>query len=311
MGGYLNFFQWKAKHPEHKPLYYVCGEEISTRLEVLDGVVSQFLARKINVDAKRGFADIENAILSETVQLKVITINNADSLDENQREILTEWAMRIAKGQMMQTVLVLHTNEVNPVTSLPFYRPYVEKGRFIECKTMTVENMVKYATDGYNLTESAANLLAEMVSYNFLKFNNELEKLSCLDLQIVDDSVIKELVVFSADDVFVTYMLNRNKKNAALVASSVNPATINSVLTFISRRLSFLYLVIQNDAPGIGAHKLAAILGVQPWQLLEYFSIKKYWNTALIIEKLKLLTVIEQQYSLYNSNILALLVNWW
>ena len=307
----MNYFQWRGKHPEHKPLYYVCGEEIATRLEVLDGCVSQFLARRLVVDAKKGFADVEIAVLAETQQLKVVTINNADKLDDEQKEIIINWAERIAKGQIMQTVLILHSDEVNPQTSLPIYRPFVEKGRFIECKQMTVENMVKYAMEGYNLTESAANLLAEMVSFNFLKFNNELEKLSCLDLQQIDERIVKELVVFSADDVFVNYMLNRNIKMAQMVASAVDAKQRNSVLTLIAKRLSFLYLVIQKDAPGIGAHKLAAMLNVQPWQLLEYFAIKRFWNGPLILNKLKLLTTVEQQYSAYNSNILSLLVNWW
>jgi hypothetical protein len=123
--------------------------------------------------------------------------------------------------------------------------------------------------------------------------------------------VVKQFVVFEADDLFLNKMLIRSRDQAKQVVSAVPQDTIPRVLNQLTKKLAFLYQVIINDAPGIGAHKLAGILGVQPWQLLEYFAIKKYWTASAILEKLKLLTVMEAQYTSHKTNILSLLAAWW
>jgi DNA polymerase III delta subunit len=312
-----NYNQWRSKHPENKLLYYVCGAELSLSLEVRDAVIQQWTHPPNNailqyVDvAKSSFASVENIVLMQPNSMRVVLLENVDKLQGNQRACVEHYAWLITQGRLTYTALVCFTREQNPDTADPFYRPFVEKGRFVECKTMSVDNMKKYAMDDYNCTEEAANVLAEMVSYSFLKFNNELEKLSCLDLPRIEATHIRDLVVFSAEDLFMNYMLVRNNPQALKVVSAVHESTVAQIMTNLVKKLAFLYLMIKEDTPGIGAHKLAAILGVQPWQLLEYFAIKKFWNGPLILEKIRLITQIESHYSKYSTNILPLLVAWW
>lgn len=305
-----NFFQWQSKHPEYKPLYYVCGEEMALRLEVIDAVQAQFAGDRVAVEAKQGFAAIERAVLTETSRLRIIVVSQADKLKSHQIVTLSDWAWRIVRGELTQTVLILHTEEINPDTALPQYRPFVDKGRFVECKAFTVENMKKYAMQSYPCTEAAADLLIELVSYNFRLLNNELEKLVTFETQI-DEALVRDVVVFSADDMFLNYMLRRSREQAIKVVSAVPADSIRQVLNTLARKLAFLYLVVIHDAPGMNVHKLAATLGVQPWQLLEFFAIKRYWNGPTLLEKLKLLTTIESHYYQHSSNILLLLASWW
>jgi len=308
-----NYTQWKSKHPENKNLYYVCGIELALCLEVVDAIIKQWPhARVVDLDARKiPFGQIDVALLEQPIGLRVVILRNIDVLLPGALVYIEHTAWLISQGKLPQTILVVYTAEDNPETSQDLYRPFVEKGRFVECKAMSVDNMKKYAMEDYRLTALAADLILELVSYNFNRLNNELEKLSCLDLLQIDENIVRELVVFSADDTFISHLLKHNNTQANLVVSAVPPDSINSVLTTLAKKLAFLYLVVINDTPGIGAHKLAAILGVQPWQLLEYFQIKRYWSAPTILEKLKLLTVIEQHHSSYASNVLPLLCAWW
>lgn len=305
-----NYFNWLSKHPEHKLLYYICGEEETLSLEVLDGVKSQFMGEKLTLSCKGSWASIEQAVLTEAAQIRVVVLTYVDLLDETKKDILLSWAKRIVAGDLPLVVLVIYTREVNPDTALPLFRPFVDKGRFVECKQLSVDNMKKYAMTSYGCTEQAALVLMELVSYNFRLLNNELEKLACLS-DVIDEDLVKELVVFSADDMLVNYLLRRMKDNSVRVVSAVPQAAIIPVLSHLTRKLAFLYMLIQADGPGMGAHKLAAILGVQPWQLLEYFAIKKYWNAPQVLQSLKLLTTMEEHYHKHASNILTLLAAWW
>ena len=306
-----NYWQFRSKHPEYKSAYWVCGEEMALRLEVVDSVVSQFQCQNKYWAEASDFSRVEDIILCETQERKVVVVEHAEAFKDYQADQVTKWASKIVAGKMGQTILIVHADEKNPDTAQPRYRPFVEKGRFVECKAMSVDGMRKYAMEDYKLTQPAADLLAELVSFNFLKFNNELEKIHCLNLESVDENIVRELVVFSAEDIFVKYMLSRNLNGAKMVVSAVNSSTVGSVLTHLAKKLSFLYLLFINDKPGTDAHRLAAVLGVQPWQLLEFFAIKRVWNSHLIMEKLKILTAIESQYSTHNTNPLPLLAAWW
>lgn len=86
---------------------------------------------------------------------------------------------------------------------------------------------------------------------------------------------------------------------------------IGRVLSTLVKKLSFLLLMMKNDRVRITAHALAAKLECQPWQLLEYFEMKKWWNEDKIVSKLKLVTELESVYASNQSNILPLLVGWW
>lgn len=221
------YWQFKSKHPEFKLLYYICGAEFSLVQEVRDAVISQWKHQAISdsvvldcgVDS---WSDIDSVLHMQPVGRRIVVLDNFQEIkDARKIGTVISVAWNIGIGVLSNIVLVVVSNEEKPETSSELYRPFVEKGRFVECKTMSVENLKRYCVEDYNCTEDAAELLLEKVSYNFVALNNELEKLSCLDVQITRDLVDK-LVLFSADNLLLRYLLNNQPVQAAKVVHVVS-----------------------------------------------------------------------------------------
>jgi DNA polymerase III delta subunit len=307
------YWQWRSKHPENKLLYYVCGVEYSLVQEVKDALLAHWShANIIKLDCKSSdWADVEHWILVEAEGLKLVCLENAQLLKPHQWERLAEYAWRIADMSLALTILVVVTNEEKPETAEARFRPFVEKGRFVECKQLSIDGLKRYCEDDYQCLPDAADRLLELCSYNFRKVNNELEKLRLLKLSPITPADVEKYVVFSADDLLVRYLLNRQSELAAKVAHVIPTSGCQSVMTYLTKKLSFIYVSMLNDAPGIGAHRLAARVGVQPWQLLEYFEVKRNWSLSLLEDKLRVLCQLEAMYAQNPTNVLQLLVRWW
>jgi len=306
------YFQWKARHPEKKLLYYICGPEYAMVQEVKDAVIAQWQNSIVttSLDCKRhAFASIEGSVLS-SVGGEMFVLENCQVFNDSQWTKVIDWVHAIIAGKF-PVLLVLVTNEEKPDTNLARFRPFVDKGRFVECKAVTQEALEKYCCDDYNLSVDNARLLISLCGFSFRKLNNELEKLAlvCNGAPAGDD--IRALVVFSAGDTIIRDLLERNQTQAKLNVHSVGVSEISNILRQLLVKLLFTYQAYKEDKPGIGAHRLAAIVGCQPWQLLEFFAIKRHWSVGSLEQHLKMLVEFEAMWSKNQTNVLPLLVQYW
>lgn len=307
------YWQFRAKHPEHKLLYYICGREYSLVQEVKDSVVSQWGTNDVFRQdcASVNFDVIESTIMTQRPASIVHVIENAQLLSDLNWQVIEFAARRIIAGDLLGVVLVVVTNEDKPDTKQSRYRPFVEKGRFVECKSLNMDSLKRYCQEDYHLTPEATDLILERVSYDFRKLNNELEKLACLGLDVIPKQLVEDLVVFSASDLLLTHLLHNQPSRASMVTAVVDYRDTNYILGTLCRKLVFLCRMLSNDAPGMSAHRLAAKLGVKPWQLVEYFPLKRSWTSEDLLSHIRLITEIEKLYYYHRSNVLLLLVEWW
>ena len=279
--------------------------------EVKDSVIAQWERMDtVRLDVSQGFAQIESAVLSVGTQLRHVVVENAQKFHDRHWEFITDWAWAIVQGKL-QVLLTITSDEEKPNTILERYRPFVEKGRFVECKQVTAESLEKYCVDDYGLSADNAAFIIDLCGYNFIKLNNELEKLRFVYGSNIQRHDIESLVVFTPQNLVVKYLLERNGESASKVVHTLIKSEISEIFRTLVVKLSFFLLVYKLDKPGMGAHRLATAAGCQPWQLLEYFSMKKHWTVTSLQEKLKLLTEFEDVWSKTQSNILGLLCRWW
>lgn len=307
------YWQWKSKHPENKPLYYVCGSEYSLVQEVKDSLIQQWRnVETWRLDAKQmKWSTIESQLLLSRPGINHLVLDNAHLLKPASWELIERLAQAIVSTASTTQLLTVITNEENPDTASSRFRPFVEKGRYVECKQLTEDGLKKYCMTDYCLTEEAADELIELCSSNFTKINNELEKLSLLGLNPVTPDTVRKFVVFSAEDLLVNHLLRRNMELAFRTLHVLKESDCPRVLSILASKLMFFRIAYSKDAPGIGAHKLAAAVGVQAWQLLEFFKIKRFWDAAMMDSKLQLITELERIYHSQRGNVLYFLVKWW
>lgn len=308
-----NFWQFRSKHPEHKRLYYVCGAEVGLVQEVVDLIISQWSIKPVIFDCDtkgKSFADMESFSLAAHVVDSIIVIQNAQNLNDKRWEHITKWAWGIVHGDIPRLCIIVISDESKPDTKELKFRPFVEQGRYVECKEMTVDSMKKYCTTDYDITEEAADLLLSKVSYNFRKLNNELEKLKCLHMRIRKETIDK-FVVFSPSAVILNLLLQRQKDLAIAASVSVNEKDVLTILNTLAKKLAMLYRIMLADGPRMKAHSLAKAVGIKPWQLLEYFEIKRWWNYSSINQAFKSLVKTEIVYRESPKSAMRLLVSWW
>ena len=296
-----------------KLLYYICGREYSLVQEVKDSVVSQWATNNVFRQdcVSVNFDIVESTIMTQRPSPIVYVLENAQLLSDSNWQVIEFAARRIIGGDLLGVILIVVTNEDKPDTKLSRFRPFVEKGRFVECKSLNLDSLKRYCQEDYHLTPEAADLILERVSYDFRKLNNELEKLACLNLTVISKQTVDDLVVFSASDLLLTHLLHNQSSRASMVTAVVDYRDTNYILGTLCRKLVFLCRMLRNDASGMSAHRLAAKLGVKPWQLVEYFPLKRFWTCEGLLSHIRLITEIEKLYYYHRSNILHLLVEWW
>jgi DNA polymerase III delta subunit len=299
------FVQFLRKHPARKNWYYVCGEEKLLVEDVVRMVVEMFDPdpRAFSVlDAKESVGNVMAALASDSpFPTRTIVLRNA--------QLLTEWD-RVHRALNDRLRLLVVTDERNPKTTESRYRPFVEKGQFVECSSMErPERMFDYVsvllTD---MEEGAVQYLVDRYEEDFPSLRNLVQQL--LLFPKPTGRLVRTLTEYGGAVTFASALISGGKKEAVRVLPRV-PRTeyLVLILRSLERELVREMFVVDALRQGLRGYDLYQNAGVPRWalpHLLERIDkervdltlvqrrIRLVAHTALLVDRGETLGVLER-----------------
>lgn len=279
--------QWRKKFPEGKRLMYLCGEDKSLVAQVLKDELSY---RPINdldyveLDGKDPVADIMGALNQYAKDgFRVVVLRNADTLKK--WGPLLEW---LSGPQMRETTLICVGNDVRPDTKEQRFRPFVEKGRFVECKPLTEEQLQEHIMLAGNYTREAAQLLIERTGGSTALVLNEMRKLAYLPGP-VDMDTVRAYVTVSESERFVDALFDNDKTLAMKIAASMEAEDFGFIVGSLEYALSNLVLLVFVRDKQLDLRDLAERTGIPIFLVGKYLRWGKGVTSSVLYKRIKLL----------------------
>jgi DNA polymerase III delta subunit len=299
------FIQFVKKHPARKNWYYVCGEEKLLVEDVVRMVVEMFDPdpRAFSVlDVKDSVGEAMATLASDTpFPTKTVVLRNG--------QLLVEWD-KIHRLLNDRLRLLIVTDERNPKTTEPQYRPFVEKGQYVECGKMDrPERMFDYVAHYLPpLEEGSVQYLVDRYEEDFPSLRNIVQQLRLFPA--VTGRLVKTLTEVGGAVTFATVLISGGKKEAVRSLPRV-PRTedLVSVLRSLERELVREMFVVDALRQGLRGYDLYQNAGVPRWSLphlleridkehvdldLVQRRIRLVAQTALLVDRGETLGVLER-----------------
>lgn len=131
--------------------------------------------------------------------------------------------------------LIMVSYEDNPVTTESRFRPFVEKGRYVECnRPVDLEEFVSKIS---NIKPLAVKSLITKTGGNLGRLLNELEKLECFNVVITESMVCEYVTPSCAEQDFIDSLLFGNKKQAFEVSILLTREDVPKIIGGLIYRL--------------------------------------------------------------------------
>ena len=305
-----NFLHYWNRRNDVYCLYYVCGEEIC-----LQELVIQTIRKTVNPgvmdyyvhDGVDKIANIMDTLTRELVgDKKLVIIRNGQKIKKFDRVV--EWAGRVR--EFSETCLVVQTNEKKVMTKEARYRPFVEQGLFIECKSLSKTKLYEWLLTSIDMTPDAFDLLLEHCGWELSKVLNEVKKLRFL-CRLVKAEDISYLCPRVHDERFVDQLLAGDKVKAKHALKLLGPGDESKVVGLLDYKLNLILQLALLRRQGASlkeaVHKLdiSFFVGKLHWDLCQTMSI------SVIRKRLSLLVSIDTKVGTgVNGALVVLLVQW-
>jgi DNA polymerase III delta subunit len=284
------FPQWRERFPEGKRLVYICGADRALVSEVYKSELSYRPIHELDYvvhDGKDHISDIM-ASLSQYSKggMRLVVIHNSDLIKK--WEPIIEWTT----SRMKDTTLLCVGNEVKPDTKQAYFRPFVEKGRFIECKPLNDEQMLDYIVRSGKFTKLAAETLVRRTGGSMFRILNEMKKLEYLPPPVTPE-VVEEYVLVSESDQLVDALFANDKKAAMHIAESLDQKELGFILGSLEYALSNLVLLVSVRDRQASAVDISERTGIPMFLMGKYFAWAKGVTTNVLYKRIKLLANVD------------------
>jgi DNA polymerase III delta subunit len=267
---------------------YICGED---KTLVADVLKAELAYRPINqldfveLDGKDPIADIMAALDQYAKDgYRVVVLHNADEL-KKWGPVIT-W---LTTAQMKTTNLICVGNDVRPDTKEQRFRPFVEKGRFVECKPLSEEQLLEHIVLTGKYTQPAAQLLIERTAGSTARVFNEMNKLSYLP-GAIDVEAVQEYVEQSESERFVEALFNGDKRLAMKIASSAEgDEDFGRIFGALEYTLSQLVLLVFVRDKQLELRDIAERTDIPIFLVGKYLSWAKGSASGTLYRRIKLL----------------------
>jgi DNA polymerase III delta subunit len=288
------FLQWLNSYPSKKRLLYVCGEDKALVFEVLQ---KELASRPLNdldyvtLDGKGPLADITAALEEfSTTGYRVVVVQNAEHIKDWDKII--EWA---SDKEMKRTTLICVGSDVKPNTKLPQFRMFFDKGKFIECRPLSEENLIKYVLSRGRFTKEASVALVKRTNGSSARILNELHKFEYLPAPVTAEQVATYVEV-SASEQLVEALFENKKSIAMQIATDLDEASFRFVLGALEYNLSNLVLFAFVKDKNATATDIADRSGIPVFLIGKYFLWSKGLTNTVLYKRIKLLANADAQY---------------
>jgi len=288
------FMQWAKSYPSGKRLLYICGEDTALVSEVLQKELSHRPLNDldyITLDGKGPLADITAALEEfSTTGYRVVVVQNAEHIKDWGKII--EWA---SDKEMKHTTLICVGNDIKPDTKLPHLRLFFDKGKFIECRPLSEENLIKYVLSRGRFTKEASVALVKRTNGSSARILNELHKFEYLPAPITAEQV-STYVEVSASEQLVEALFENKKATAMQIAAELDEASFRCVLGALEYNLSNLVLFAFVKDKNATATDIAERSGIPVFLIGKYFGWSKGLTNTVLYKRIKLLANADAQY---------------
>ena len=282
------FLQWAKNYPLKKRLLYICGEDHALVEEVLQ---KELVYRPLNdldyvtLDGKRAhLADITAALDQFSKDgFRVVVLMNADAVKEWDKII--EWA---SSKEMKETTFICVGNDTKPETRQSRFRPFIEKGRFIECKSLSEEQLVDYVLSRGRCTKEASIALVKRTAGSSARILNELRKFEYLPIPITAETV-NTYVEISESEQLVNALFENNKPLAMQIVGYLDEDTFRFIVGSLEYALTNMLILSTVQDKNASLRDIAERTSIPIFLLGKYFSWSKGVSTAMLYKRIKLL----------------------
>ena len=305
-----NFLQFWSRRSNIYCLYYVCGEETCLQEVVIQTIretVRPGVLDYYTHDGSDKIADIMDTLTRELAgDKKLVIIRNGQKIKRFDR--IVKWAELIK--QFTETCLVVQTNEVKVPTKDARYRPFVELGLFVECKSLSKTKLYEWLTASAEMTPDAFDLLLESCGWELSKVINEVKKLRYL-CRIVKVEDIAALCPRTYDERFVDQLLIGDKAKAKHALRLLGPEEKSKIVGLLDYKLNLLLQLALLRRQGLGLKEAVYRLGVSFFVAKIHWDLCQTMTISVIRKRLSLLVNIDTRVRAGQNGALAVLLALW
>jgi DNA polymerase III delta subunit len=245
----------------------------------------------VTLDGKGPLADI-TAALEEFAKTgsRVVVVTNAEHIKDWDKII--EWA---TDKELKRTALICVGNDIKPNTKLAHFRLFFDRGKFIECKPLSEENLVKYVLSRGRFTKEASSALVKRSNGDSARILNELHKFEYLPAPITAEMVVT-YVEASESEQLVEALFENKKPLAMQIANFLDEESFRFVLGSLEYNLSNLVLFSFVRDKNATASDIAERSGIPVFLIGKYFLWSKGLSNTVLYKRIKLLTNADAQY---------------
>jgi DNA polymerase III delta subunit len=270
---------------------YICGEKILVN-EVYKKELESRKCEALNfvvMDGSDKVPDLHATLnqFSTKSEDRLVVIKNADKISN--WDFVIEWTK---SRYMRYTSLICVGNETKPQTKEDKYRPFIEKGRFVDCKALKQEQILEMISHTGKFSSGAATALYESCSGDLGKIINEINKFNYLDGEITKNIVLSHVVSEHTDIIYALF----EKGERLQVAKSINEKNIALLIGTIEYNLNGMLSIIRHRNKQLNFRDLAEITNIPIFLVGKFF----YWSKAVtqetVFKRLKLLANLDVSY---------------
>ena len=305
-----NFLQYWQRRNNIYCLYYVCGEEICLQeivIQTIRETVRPGVLDYYTHDGSDKIADIMDTLTRELAgDKKLIIIRNGHKIKKFDR--IVKWAEQIR--QFTETCLVVQTNEIKVLTKDARYRPFVELGLFVECKSLSKTKLYGWLTTFAEMTPDAFDLLLESCGWELSKVINEVKKLRYLG-RIVSVEDVAALCPRTYDERFVDQLLIGDKIKAKHALQLLGPEDKSKIVGLLDYKLNLLLQLALLRRQGTGLKEAVYRLNISFFVAKIHWDLCQTMTISVIRKRLSLLVSIDTRVRAGQNGALAVLLAQW
>jgi DNA polymerase III delta subunit len=272
----------------------VCGEDKALVADVLTTELAYRPIRDLDFvefDGKDPIGDIMGALNQYAKDgFRVVVIYNADELKA--WGPIIEW---MTGPQMKETTLICVGNDIRPNTKDQRFRPFIEKGRFVECKPLSEEQLCTHIVRTGRFTKEAAQLLIDRVGGSTSRVFNEMRKLEYLP-GAIDVATVKAYVTATESERFVEALFESDKPLAMKIAASVDADEFNYLVGSLEYTLTHMVQLVFVRDKHLEMREMAERTGIPIFLLGKYFRWGKGLTSGILYKRIKLLANADAYY---------------
>lgn len=294
------FPQWLERYPEHKRLMYICGEDKALVDYVYTAELQSREINELDFVALSGRDKIA-AIMAELDQFaksangRIVVIRESDRVKK--WEPVITWCNNV---YMRNTTLLCVGDEVKPDTNQEYLRPFIQKGRYVECKPLDEAQLKQFVMARGDITSDGARVLIELLAGDVFRILNELRKLEFLGVGTVTAELVEKVVEPRAQDVLVDALFTGQRERALQCARQFDVTDYPLLIGTLEYHLGNM-IMIAGQGRYLKPQELASRTGIPIFLIPRYGRWARLTNLQVLYRRVKVLANLDKLYRMGNT----------